>query len=363
MSFIRKIFIIVPSASMASPVKGAAALANAISCERSVCFVALKPGIDGFKLLDARVDRVSLSDAGSWPARLIALRRLLRDAGGKSSVAALSLCLSADIFNMYCRNFAVTCSSVRGNLPLVYSETYGLMGRWIAYCHLRMLKRLDCTVSMTEVMAEQVQKFIGGPSPVIGNFVDETLLARFRHSGPSGGPFRFVYTGSMIRGKQPQLLLKAIHVLQKRGIAVRLDAFGDGPLLESLRGQLNKLPQPHLVFFHGHVSDPYETVAKADALVLPSLTEGVSRSALEALFLGVPCVLRDVDGNRELVRTGLNGGLFQNEDKLADVMLQTAEWSRRENPNRECLTPPQFRQRNAVKKLLDLLDGGVLLSS
>lgn len=356
MQSIRRIFIIVPSASMASPVKGAAALANALCRKRPVSFVALKPVTDGFRLLDDRVDRVSLSNAGSWPARLYALRRLMRDAGGRRSVVSVSFCLSADFFNSCCCDLAVTCSSVRGNLPRVYVETYGRAGRWIAHRHLGMLRRLDHVVSMTKVMAKQVQRYIGRPSPVIGNFVDESSLVRFCRTIVPDGPLRFVFAGSMQLGKQPHLVLQALHTLQDRGVAARLDAYGDGPLLQGLKEQARKLPNPEAACFHGYVNEPYDAIAVADALVLPSLTEGISRSALEALFLGVPCVLRDVDGNSELIRPGLNGNLFRNESELADVLLRTAEWSRRENLIRTCLIPPEFRQDTAAQRFLELLD-------
>jgi glycosyltransferase involved in cell wall biosynthesis len=54
--------------------------------------------------------------------------------------------------------------------------------------------------------------------------------------------------------------------------------------------------------------------------VLPSLSEGAPRAALEALFLGVPCVLRNVDGNACLVSSGVNGVLFQTDDQLLEAI-------------------------------------------
>ena len=354
---VRHLFIIVPSASMASPVKGAAALANALIDEMPVSFVSLKPATEGFRFLDDRVERISLSESGAWPARLSALRRRMREAGGRPSVASVSFCLSADFINTCCRDLAITCTSVRGNLPEVYPETYGKIGKWIAVGHLNMLRRLDHVVSMTESMSQQVQRYIGRPSPVISNFVDETLLAKFRSVGRPEGPLRIVFTGSMLPGKQPHLVLHALRSLQERGLAVRLDAYGAGPLLSDLRQLVRTLPEPEAACFHGHVNEPYKEVSEADVLVLPSKTEGMSRSALEALFLGVPCVMRDVDGNSELIRPGVNGGLFRDDDQLTEVVLDTAEWSRKKILNRACLLPREFRQEAAAGNFLKLLNG------
>lgn len=353
---LRRYFIFAPTGTISSPIKGAVALANALARERQVTFVAVKKGSEAFDLLDPRVERIALWTAGSWPSRVIAARRLLARAGGRHDVAAVSYCLSADAVNRCCRDLAVTCASVRGNLPAIYPEKYGRTGAWLGHRHLRMLRGLDHVVSMTRAMAEQVQAHIGRPSPVIGNFIDEAPLAARRRGGPDGGAFRFVFTGSMLPNKRPHVLLDAVASLQARGIAVRLDAYGDGPLLSDLRQRARSMPVPDSVRFFGHVDDPCAAVSAADALVLPSITEGISRSALEALYLGVPGVVRDVDGNRELIQTGRNGAVFALDDQLAPAMLETARWSRARKGERDNLLPDAFRQSPAARMYMELLE-------
>lgn len=353
---LRRLFIFVPTASISSPIRGAVALANALARERQVTFVALKPASDAFSLLDSKVETVALWNTGTWPSRLLAARRLLARAGSRHEVGAVSYCLSADFVNSCCRDLAVTCASVRGNLPKLYPEKYGGIGKWIAHRHLRMLRRLDHVVSMTRVMSEQVQTHIGRPSPVIANFIDETELATYRRAGPAAGPFRFVFTSSMLPNKRPHIVLDAVRSLQAQGIAARLDAYGDGPLLGELRELARSMPIPDSVCFHGHLDNPCAAVSAADALVLPSLTEGTSRSALEALYLGVPCVVRDVDGNRELIQPGHNGFLFDADSQLATAMLHTARWSRMRAGERDNLLPASFRQTSAARRYLELLE-------
>jgi glycosyltransferase involved in cell wall biosynthesis len=209
---------------------------------------------------------------------------------------------------------------------------------------------------MTRAMAEQVQAHIGRTSPVIGNFIDEAALDARRAAGPDTGPFRFVFTGSMLPNKRVGVLLDAVRSLQEQGVAARLDAYGDGPLLHDLRREARSMPVPDSVCFHGHVDDPSAAVSTADALVLPSYTEGMSRSALEALYLGVPCVVRDVDGNRELIQSGRNGEVFAADDQLATAMLNTASWSRARGGDRENLLPDSFRQSRAARMYLELLE-------
>ena len=91
-------------------------------------------------------------------------------------------------------------------------------------------------------------------------------------------------------------------------------------------------------------------------MVLPSLSEGLSRASLEALYLGVPCVLRAVDGNAELIREGVNGTLFRETASLAGAMMATAAWSRARTGKRDSLLPENYRQQSAVRKYLALLE-------
>ena len=78
---------------------------------------------------------------------------------------------------------------------------------------------------------------------------------------------------------------------------------------------------------------------------------------LVACSLCVPCVLRDVDGNAELIQAGLNGGLFKDNDQLAKVMLETVIWSKKTRSNRGNLLPQKFRQAEAAENYLELLYG------
>lgn len=353
----RRIFILVPADTPHGPIKGAYALANALAGLRRVALVTLKPGPGAQADLDPRVERIALHPEGRSLRRWVgAYRSLLRAAGGRAAVASVSMCLSADAVNAWCRADAVVCASVRANLVENYRLDYGMPGVPLAIAHLAALRRFDAITAMTTAMAGQVRRYAARMPTVIGNFVDEPPLERHRRTALSHGPWRFAFVGSLTQRKQPWLLARAVAQLHAQGEPATVDLFGTGPLESRVREEAARLGVADAVRLRGFVAEPFDGIAGADALVLPSLSEGLSRAGLEALHLGVPCVMRRADGNAELITDGENGMLFDRDDDLASAMLAAARAARRATGLRPSLLPVGFRQAACAGRYLDLLE-------
>lgn len=354
----RKLFILVPSDSATGPIKGAYALANALANQREVTLVSLKKGSGAHADLDSRVRRICLADTEpGFFGRLRLYRNLLNAAGGREGAASISMCLSADAFNFLCSRQAIICSSVRGNLIGAYRMSYGRIGILVAAAHLAALRYFDCVGAMTDAMAKQIKSFSGKSPTVIGNFVDEALLSPFAREGQKKGALRFAFVGSLTILKQPGLIVTALAELKGLGYEVRGDFLGDGPLREGLQKEITRHGLSDIVHLHGFMRSPYEMLAEADVMVLPSLSEGVPRAALEALYLGVPCVLRDADGNAEFISENVNGALFSKDEELVGAMLRAARISRQSVAEQPVnLLPEKFRQAKAAGMYLELVE-------
>lgn len=353
----RPVFILVPSFDPTGPVKGAFALANALAERFSVRLVALKDySGDGLPALDEGVLLHSLASEKSLLSKLRAYRGLLNKAQLSAGVrpTSISLCFSADLLNAACSDRARTVASVRSNLFKDYRMGFGLPGLPLALFHFLLLNRFSQVIAMTNSMAKQIGRFVGREPVVIGNFVDENFLEPYRRKS-STGEYRFIFLGSLTARKQPLLLVQAMARLLETGVEARLDVVGGGPLEEEVQRIVAQLGLEGRVVLHGHLSDPYPLLAAADVMVLPSLSEGLSRASLEALYLGVPCVLRDVDGNGELISEGLNGSLFVDEDALAESMLAAAKL-RKTEASRRSLLPEAFQQAYAEGCYFKLID-------
>lgn len=354
----KKIFILIPALIQTGPVKGAIAFANAIAAKRKVTLVSFKPGAGACSPIDSNVECVDLSKEGgsNFLGWLKCYKQLLKSSGGRRKVISLSMCFSADMLNMLCRDSAIICTSIRSNLHINYRMDHGWVGFAAAYFHLINLRWFDHVVVMTESMAQHVQPFLPHAPMIVGNFIDEKNLEKYRLPRNGSGAPRFVFVGSLSTRKRPSLVIKAIKELHRRDILATLDVVGGGPLEETLHELVTEYGLEDFVTLHGQLSVPFSIVSKSDALVLPSLSEGVPRAVLESLYLGTPCVLRDVDGNEELIQSGINGVLFSDENKIADAMELIISFSRCGNKS---LLPSGFRQSDESLRLLNILESPI----
>jgi len=104
---------------------------------------------------------------------------------------------------------------------------------------------------------------------------------------------------------------------------VHLALAGDGPLREPMQQLAADLGISDRVHFLGFRSDIPALIRASVALLLPSEREGLPRSILEALSLGVPAIGADISGVRDLL--GEESGLLV---KLGDVegLAQAMAW-------------------------------------
>jgi L-malate glycosyltransferase len=110
------------------------------------------------------------------------------------------------------------------------------------------------------------------------------------------------------RLKGHESLLRALSLLREASTKVTMLVAGDGPEranLETLAGQL-ELGSDRLRLL-GYRSDISELLSAADFFVLPSLTEGLPLSILEAMAQALPVVATPVGGIPEVITDGLNG--------------------------------------------------------
>ena len=354
----KNIFILIPSFSSTGPIKGAIALANSLSEQREVTIVSIKKGKGAYAFIDNRVKYICLADdSNTFFKKLKKFKNILINAGGKEKTATISFCFSADFLNVFCSRHTYICSSVRGNLFYNYKLDFGMIGHPAAIFHMILLNFFDKVVAMSTSMADQLFFFTRNYPEIIGNFIDEKSLIKYKKLNTKhiSSEIRFVFVGKLSLRKKPLLLLYAIKKLKEEGFNVSLDIIGNGPLNSKLIFEIHKFNLHSIVRMHGQLTNPYEVVSSADIFVLPSLSEGTARASLEALFLGLPCILREIDGNSELIQANFNGILFKNDNDLFDAMKKSITLIKTEK-NLDQYLPSFFRQQLSAYKYLKIIE-------
>ncbi len=90
---------------------------------------------------------------------------------------------------------------------------------------------------------------------------------------------------------------------------VKLLLCGEGELKSELEALTVSLGVSDRVFFLGNRTDIMELYQAADIFVMMSFREGLSRSIMEAMASGLPCIVSKIRGNVDLVQDGICGYL------------------------------------------------------
>jgi glycosyltransferase involved in cell wall biosynthesis len=119
--------------------------------------------------------------------------------------------------------------------------------------------------------------------------------------------FVLVCTARLSKVKGIEVLLEALSLVKRRGIACKCIFVGDGPLKQKFLGEAEALGLSDRVFFQGFQKDVQSYLQAGSAFILTSHAEGLPLSVLEAMACGLPCIVTDVGGSAEAVHDRVNG--------------------------------------------------------
>jgi sugar transferase (PEP-CTERM/EpsH1 system associated) len=105
---------------------------------------------------------------------------------------------------------------------------------------------------------------------------------------------------------------------------MRLVVIGQGPMRQPMMHILGAAGLSDLAWLPGERHDVADILRCLDCFVLPSRSEGVSNTILEAMASGLPVIATRTGGNAELVEDGVSGSIVPHSDvqALRDAMLR-----------------------------------------
>lgn len=140
--------------------------------------------------------------------------------------------------------------------------------------------------------------------------------------------FKVVMISRVLRTKGYDEFIGAARLFKQSGLDI--DFYLCGGLDEMHPGRITKeeianVENEHIITYMGHLDDLQHFIGDADCVVLPSYyNEGMNRSLMEALSMGIPIITTNNRGCRELVLDGKTGFIIppQNTKALYDAILR-----------------------------------------
>jgi len=180
------------------------------------------------------------------------------------------------------------------------------------------LRRADRIIVHTQSYGLTSRALRGRPLVIIPSSVD---LTRFRPGPPNEALRRslrldnrrvLAFTGRLVPHKGIDSLLRALPLLPDD---VTLLVIGRGPRLESLKASARRLRVENRVRFCAQVEDAElaDHLRLAELFVFPSQNrlEGFGLAVAEAMAVGLPVLIADMPGVREVIEPGKEGILVE----------------------------------------------------
>jgi len=126
--------------------------------------------------------------------------------------------------------------------------------------------------------------------------------------------FILFYAAELNHNKHQDLLINVINILIDKIPNIRLLLAGSGPLENKYKKRVEQLDIKDNVDFLGYRNDIPNLLMLSDIVVASSKREGLPVNIMEAMGTGLPLVVTNIRGHRDLVNDGENGFVVDIDD-------------------------------------------------
>ena len=222
-------------------------------------------------------------------------------------------------------------------------------------------KNSKAVVANSEGLAKLAQNADNYSVGIIENGVDSDFF-RPLNINKQSTKFRFLFVGRLHAIKNISLLLNWVSNLSKTKTDFELYIYGQGPEEETIKQFIveYKLEEFIQLFPWVSVEELPEIYNSANCFVNPSFNEGLPNTVMEAMSCGLPVIVSNVVGNRDLVEHKQNGLIFESDNledftKQANIILTNNELAKQiAQKNRE-LVLEKYSTKVLAEKYYKLL--------
>ncbi|MBJ6723679.1 glycosyltransferase [Geomesophilobacter sediminis] len=271
------------------------------------------------------------------PVTVIHIDRPWLEPGKLRQVADYCKAVSADVINIFDLKGLIIAGYLKLHgvkTPTVYNHVNSLqmLGAFKHAAVKALFRFTDYFICNSDYSKKQIDSYIDpGRIHVVYNGVDVQKFSldlavknRVREELGVPGPCTLLgIVANLRREKNPDFLIDSFHRLSRRHDAVKLLCVGGGALLDHAKEKVRSLGMEERVLFTGYTKDVATYLQAIDIMVLTSISEGFPTVILEAMSMGIPVISSNVGGCPEIVRSGVNGILFDVNN--ADGFVEAVE--------------------------------------
>lgn len=213
------------------------------------------------------------------------------------------------------------------SIPRVYTHHSSVI-KTRPFIFKAIMKRCNAHIGISNICAQFLQQYLPKQKSctVIHNALDKKRLCTPKNNNLTDEPLTLIAVGRISREKNYLHMLKAVVKVKKVFTApFYLKIAGEGKETDKkqLREYINTHNLSDTVELLGNRSDVPNLLAQSDIFLMSSAWEGLPIALLEAQFSGLPALVTDVGGCKELLDI-TEGGIVvpvNNVDKYADTLL------------------------------------------
>lgn len=215
----------------------------------------------------------------------------------------------------------------------------------------------SCKAMLQEKLPELESKLV-----CIPNMLDAVAIGQKAGNSPyTGDMLHIVSVGRLAPEKHFENIIPVAKTLRDMSTDCVWHIVGEGPERSQLETLIAENDLKDHVILDGNKTNPYPYMKYADLFVHPSYVESQGLTVLEAMALGVPCVVTKSLGPCEFIEDGVNGILTeQNPESLTEKileMLTNRDLYEHIRANTHC--PEQFSPENVMQHVEKLLEGNL----
>ena len=139
---------------------------------------------------------------------------------------------------------------------------------------------------------------------------DETFDVRKAYNIPQENKI-VVSVGELSERKNHEVMLKAMDRFRREPLTYII--CGTGPLEQELRKMIAEMHLQEKVILAGYCENVTDILRQAEIFAFPSKQEGLPVAVMEAMQVGLPVIGLDIRGNRDLIKDGSGGFLFEED--------------------------------------------------